>query len=156
MSEGCEPIVDQARQDRRDGRLREALEGYERAADFARSAHDMGTLAYAQRHVADLQRELGQHHAAESAAAEAVSLYRQHSGSVSLDLANALRVWALAQQSLGQLPEAERSWREARSLYDAVGVLAGVQECDEHIARRPDTAEGSPGRAAGTPSNRFE
>jgi tetratricopeptide (TPR) repeat protein len=151
LSEGCEPIVDQARQDRRDGRLREALEGYERAADFARSAHDMGTLAYAQRHVADLQRELGQHHAAESAAAEAVSLYRQHSGSVSLDLANALRVWALAQQSLGQLPEAERSWREARSLYDAVGVLAGVEECDEHIARRPELLEGSPGRAASTP-----
>jgi hypothetical protein len=50
-------------------------------------------------------------------------------------LANALRVWALAQESLGQVPEAERSWREARSLYDAVGVIAGVQECDEHIAR---------------------
>ena len=151
MSEGREPIVDQARQDRGDGRLREALEGYERAADFARSAHDMGTLAYAQRHVADLQRELGQHHAAECAAAEAVSLYRKQSGNVSLDLANALRVWALAQESLGQLPEAERSWREARSLYDAVGVLAGVEECDEHIARRPELLEGSLGRAASTP-----
>ena len=156
MSEGREPVVDQARQDRGDGRLREALEGYERAADRARSANDMGTLAYAQRHVADLQRERGQHHAAESAAAEAVLLYRQHSGSVSLDLANARRAWALAQESLGQLPEAERSWREARSLYDAVGVLAGVRECDEHIARRPDRLEGSPGRAASTPSNRFE
>ena len=135
MSESCESIVNQARRDRSDGRLREALEGYQRAADLARSANDKGKLAYAQRHVADLQRELGQYHAAESAAAEAVSLYRQHSGSASLDLANALRVWALAQELLGQVPAAARSWREARSFYDAVGVLAGVQECDEHIAQ---------------------
>jgi len=47
-------------------------------------------------------------------------------------LANALRVRALAQESLGKLPEAEISWREAKPLYDAVGV---VQECDEHLAR---------------------
>ena len=26
-------------------------------------------------------------------------------------------------------------WREARPLYEAVGVLPGVHECDEHIAR---------------------
>jgi len=53
----------------------------------------------------------------------------------SLDLANALRVLALAQESLGQLAKADGSWREARSLYEAVGVLPGVHECDEHIAR---------------------
>jgi len=135
MSEDTESIVDRARQDRIEGQLREALKGYERAADRARSANDMGQLAYAQRHVGDLQRELGQHRSAASAAAEAVALYRQHGGGASLDLANALRVRALAQESLGQLPEAERSWREARPLYDAVGILAGVHECDEHIAR---------------------
>ena len=135
MSEDTVSIVDRARQDRRAGQLRAALNGYERAADLARAANDVGQRAYAQRHVADLQRELGQHRSAESAAAEAVALYRQHGGGASLDLANALRVWALAQESLGQLPEAQRSWREARPLYDAVGILAGVHECDEHIAR---------------------
>ena len=135
MSEDSKPIVEQARRNRMEGRLREALTGYQRAAGLARSANHMGQLAHAQRHVGDLQRELGEHSAAESAASEAVTLYRQHGSSASLDLANALRVLALVQASLGQLAEAAGSWREARPLYEAVGVLPGVHECDEHIAR---------------------
>lgn len=134
MSDDTAPIIDRARQDRIEGQLREALTGYERAAELARSANDAGQLAFAQRHVGDLQRELGQHRAAESAAAEAVALYRQIGGDASLDLANALRVRALAEESLGQLPAALRSWREARPLYDTLGISAGVHECDEHIA----------------------
>jgi tetratricopeptide (TPR) repeat protein len=134
MSEDFNSIVDQARQDRTEGRRHEALTGYERAADLARAANDMGQRAHALRHVGDLQRELGHYRSAESAAAEAVTLYRQHGGA-SLDLANALRVLALAHESLGQLPEAEASWREAKPLYQAVGVLPGVHECDQHIAR---------------------
>jgi tetratricopeptide (TPR) repeat protein len=118
-----------------EGRLRESLTGYQRAAALARSANDKGQLAHAQRHVGDLQRELGEHSSAESAASEAVTLYRQSGSGVSLDLANALRVLALAQESLGQLSKADGSWREARLLYEAVGVLPGVHECDEHIAR---------------------
>jgi len=135
MSEDSKPIVEQARQDRMEGRIREALLGYERAAALARVANDTGQLAHAQRHVGDLHRELGQNRAAEAAASEAVAVYRQHDGNASLDLANALRVLALAQESLRQLAKADGSWREARSLYEAVGVLPGVHECDEHIAR---------------------
>lgn len=67
MSEDMESIVDRARQDRMEGQLREALQGYERAADLARAANDIRQLAYAQRHVGDLQRELGQYRSAESA-----------------------------------------------------------------------------------------
>lgn len=135
MPEDSEPIIDPARQHRAEGRLRDSLEEYKRAADLARSANDMGQLAHALRHVADLQRELGQYRSSESTASEAVTIYREHRGDASLDLANSLRVLALAQESLGQWPEAEESWREARLSYDAVGVLPGVQECDEHLAR---------------------
>jgi len=136
MPEDSERIVEQARQDRMEGRLREALEGYERAAALARAANDMRQLAHAQRHAGDLHRELGQSRAAEAAASEAVAVYRQHDGDASLDLANALRVLALAHEALGQSPAAAASWREARSLYMAVGVLPGVHECDQHIAQR--------------------
>jgi tetratricopeptide (TPR) repeat protein len=135
MPEDSERIVEQARQDRMEGRLREALEGYERAAALARAANDMGQLAHAQRHAGDLHRELGQSRAAEAAASEAVAVYRQHDGDASLDLANALRVLALAHEALGQSPAAAASWREARSLYMAVGVLPGVHECDQHMAQ---------------------
>jgi hypothetical protein len=64
-----------------------------------------------------------------------VAVYRQHDGDASLDLANALRVLALAHEALGQSPAAAASLREARSLYMAVGVLPGVHECDQHIAQ---------------------
>jgi len=134
VSEDSKTIVEQARQDRMEGRIREALLGYERAAALARVTNDLGQLAHAQRHVGDLHRELGQNRAAEAAASEAVAVYRQHDGDASLDLANALRVLALAHESLGQSPAAAVSWREARSLYLAVGVLPGVHECDQHIA----------------------
>lgn len=79
-----------------EGRQREALKGYERAIDLARAANDMAQRAHAQRHVRDLHRELGQHRAAVSAAAEAAARSRQHDGDASLDLANAPRVLALA------------------------------------------------------------
>jgi tetratricopeptide (TPR) repeat protein len=135
MPEAWEPLVEQARHYRMEGRQREALEGYERAADLARAANDMGQLAHAQRHVGDLRRELGQHRAAEAAASEAVAIYRRHDGAASLDLANAMRVLALAHESLGQSPSAVAAWREARSLYMAVGLLPGVHECDQHMAQ---------------------
>jgi tetratricopeptide (TPR) repeat protein len=134
MSEHVDPIIEQARQDRRHGRLREALTGYERAAALARAANDSDRLAHAQRHVADLQRTLGQYGAAERTASEAVTLLRQGDGPPSLDLANALRVLALAQESLEQWSAAAHSWREAKSLYHAVDVLPGVRECDQHLA----------------------
>ena len=135
MPKDSEPIVEQSRQDRTEGRLREALKGYERAIDLARAANDMAQRAHAQRHVRELHRELGQHRSAVSAAAEAVALYRQHDGDASLDLANALRVLALAHGSLGESPAAAASWQEARSLYMAVGVHAGVDECDQHMTQ---------------------
>jgi len=138
MSDDLEAIFDQARRFRSEGRPREALEGYARAAERARAANDPGRLAHALRHVSDLQRELGQHHAAEAAATEAVTLYRPHHGTAPLDLANALRLLALAQESLGQRGAATGSWEEARGLYMMADVLPGVLECDEHLApRRP-------------------
>jgi tetratricopeptide (TPR) repeat protein len=133
MSKDFEQIVDQARSDRRVGRLREALTCYESAADLARSANDLGKLAHAQRHVGELQLELGQNHAAEFAAAEAVALCRLHDAA-SLNLANAQRVMPLVEESLGHSSAATGSWREARSLYEAAGVRPGVHEFDQHVA----------------------
>jgi hypothetical protein len=52
-----------------------------------------------------------------------------------LDLANALRVTALAFEALARRAEAVARWRRARELYAALGVLEGVTECDDYLGR---------------------
>ena len=56
-----------------------------------------------------------------------------HKDTPDLDLANALRGFALLRTSEGERDEAVALWREARSLYNAVNVQPGVAESDRQI-----------------------
>lgn len=128
--------IDQALKDgrsaRNEGHPAEAVRHYERAAALARSANESRLLAHALRHIADIVREHGDAERALEAAREAVLLYRANDGSV-LELANALRVNALALQATGRPDAATPLWVEARRLYDEVDVRAGVDECDRYL-----------------------
>src|ERR1700745_2638432 len=90
---------DDAHQARKQGRLGEAARYYASAAAMARVAGEHDGLAHALRHVSDLARERGDGPLALEAGEEAVALYR--AGASPLNLANALRVHALALQTLG-------------------------------------------------------
>ena len=133
MAERIETILREAKVARDAGRLEASREAYRRAAELARTTRDEPMLAFALRHVADLDRECGNAQDAVHGGQEAVQLYRALSDSGSLDLANALRVTALALQDLGRKEEAAPLWREARDLYASFGVDAGVEECESHI-----------------------
>jgi hypothetical protein len=63
-----------------------------------------------------------------------VAIYRAESAAGSLDLANALRLNALALADCGRAAEAASLWREARDLYSAAGVQAGIEDADDHLA----------------------
>ena len=117
-----------ARADRNAGRRDEAEHAYGAAASQARTENEPLALAHAQRHVSDLARERGFVDEALSAAAEAVAVYRAQSGARPLDLANALRLNALALDAAHRGDEATALWQEARGLYASVGVAAGVEE----------------------------
>jgi hypothetical protein len=132
--EELEPALEAARDARTAGRLPEALASYRHVADAALSRDDLATRAHALRHVSDLARELGEPASALEAAEEAVEIYRAN-GSPPLDLANALRVAALACEEVSP-GEAVRIWREARSLYLESRVGTGVAECDARLARQ--------------------
>lgn len=125
----------QAREHRQQGRRAEALLAYERAAEMARSAGDVQGLAHALRHVSDLARELGRLPEALAAGEEAVRLLKSVDGGRRLDVANALRVTALALDALERTDDARSCWQDARARYAQAGVEAGVAECDARLAR---------------------
>ena len=52
-----------------------------------------------------------------------------------LDLANALRLKALALDALERSGEAVIDWTEARRIYADLGVAEGVAECDARLSR---------------------
>ena len=102
---------------------------YKLAVAFARASGDRLALAHRVRHLGDAYRRLGWGEAAESCYIEALSIYRQQQATKPLDLANALRGFALLKDSVGTREESRRLWQEAHDLYVKVDVPAGAREC---------------------------
>jgi tetratricopeptide (TPR) repeat protein len=121
------------------GRAAAARPLYEEAVRLCRSQSDAHLLAHTVRHLGDLHQDLGNLSDADRCYREAVALYRANQGTQPLDLANALRPFALLHESLGR--DAETLWREAKQLYETVGIIEGVVECARHLP--PISAERS-------------
>jgi tetratricopeptide (TPR) repeat protein len=118
--------VAQARRDRGD-RTGAAIY-YSEAITLLRNAEATERLAYALRHAAEVRSELREYAVAGNHIQEAVRLYRAIEDGGTLGLANALRVAALNNER-----EAHALWLEARDLYSAAGVDAGVDEANTHL-----------------------
>jgi tetratricopeptide (TPR) repeat protein len=112
-----------------------AVQHYREAAHILKAGPHRLRFAHTVRHLADLLREGGS--AVESAVCyeEALRVCREHPETPPLDLANALRGFALLTGGVGDNQEANLLWQEARSLYELVNVQAGVQESERHMAR---------------------
>ncbi|QTN18589.1 hypothetical protein HZ989_09995 [Brevundimonas sp. AJA228-03] len=89
--------------------------------------------AYDLRHRSDRARLEGRFVEALGEATEAVALYADLPDRA-LDLANALRLKALALDALDQPGQAIVNWSEARRLYADLGIAEGVTECDARLA----------------------
>ncbi len=133
MSEAREAIAE-ARRIRTAGDATGAEQLYWRGAELARTEDDDILRAHALRHVSDLACERGDFPLALNLAEEAVAVYRAAANPRPLDLANALRLTALALEGLDLSDEAAPAWQEARHLYACLEVQAGVEECDRHLA----------------------
>jgi len=112
-----------------------ALLHYKEAAAVYRRLDEPLRLAHTVRHVGDILRGDGQLEPAGPCYREALEIYRAHPETPSLDLANAIRGFALLQEEIGENQEAVALWREAHELYAAVNVQAGVDEGDRRIER---------------------
>lgn len=126
-----EPLFVAARQAANAGHPDQARDLYAEAAQTAREVGAAVPLAHALRHVSDLDRQAGRAEVARAAADEAIALYRAAPEATDLDLANALRLAALAREALGQA--ATELWREAGALYQDADVEAGVEEAQRRL-----------------------
>jgi tetratricopeptide (TPR) repeat protein len=111
-----------------------ALARYESAVALLRTVAAPLRLAHAMRHVADILVEHGEIAAARPHYEEALAIYRADPSTPDLDLANALRGFAIARERAGLPGPAAALWREARELYIAAGVPAGSDEAARRLA----------------------
>jgi tetratricopeptide (TPR) repeat protein len=113
----------------------DALKHYGAAAELRRKQNSPLLLAHAVRHVADILREQKwQPEKAMLCYEEALAIYRDHAETAALDLANAIRGYALMTADLGDPEEAAFLWHEAMALYAECGVQTGVAESRSQIA----------------------
>jgi hypothetical protein len=66
--------------------------------------------------------------------ARAVVEYYRGTPPTTLEMANALRVMALAEAAAGERDSAVEHWSEARVLYRDAGIADGVLEAERHVA----------------------
>jgi tetratricopeptide (TPR) repeat protein len=111
-----------------------ALQHYEEAAAIYCAEGDALKLAHTMRHVGDIHQDAGRLKLAEPCYTEALAIYRAHKETPPLDLANAIRGMALLREATGERAQAKALWEEARGLYAAVNVEAGVKESIRRIA----------------------
>ena len=104
-----------------------AVAGLRRVDDPLRLAHTV-------RHLGDAYYYAGRASMAEPCYVEALSIYRRHEHRQPLDLANAIRSFAVLKDEVGAAEEAQHLWQEAHDLYVAVNVPAGVAESAARLA----------------------
>jgi hypothetical protein len=125
--------VIEAKSARRQGRLSDATALYEEAAESFQAEQQPDRWAHALRHAAEMAVRAGDPATGLRHARAILGFYRS-SPPNALEMANALRVLALAEAAAGERDNACVHWSEARGLYVDVGVPDGVAEADRRVA----------------------
>jgi tetratricopeptide (TPR) repeat protein len=111
-----------------------ALNHYEEAVAIYRTQDNPLRLAHTVRHLGDIHRNQKRLDLAAPCYEEALSLYRNHAETPPLDLANALRGYALLKEGLGEKVQAASLWGEAGKIYADVHVMEGAAESSRRVA----------------------
>ena len=127
-------LIDSARRSLRAGDHFDAAAGFHRAALAAKQEGLQNECAYALRHSAIAEIEVGNFEKALGDSHEALEIYEAIDGAGSLNIANTHRLIALASEGLGQSTQAQDHWKTARDIYHANDIEDGVTECDQHLA----------------------
>ena len=112
---------------------KKALDYCEQALDYYQKTNDQTVIAHSTRHMADLLVQLANYTEAKKHYDSSIQLYRDNQNSSPLDLANALRGYAICLESLEDLDDASKAWGEVMDLYQALEIEQGVDEAKQHI-----------------------
>lgn len=114
---------------------------YSEAAQIYRNRGDDLAYAHTIRHIADIY--LAEHNLADARKLyeQSIEICRSNLKVKLLDLANAVRPYALLNEMEGHLDSARTLWTEARNLYSSLRVTAGVAECDSHISKLDQSSD---------------
>jgi tetratricopeptide (TPR) repeat protein len=121
------------RAERNAGDIDAAIKHYRHAAGLYREIGDDLNLAHTIRHVGDMLREQRSLKESRACYEEAATLYRKHPEANRLDVANALRGYALLLDAATESEKAKALWQEAREYYAAAGVEVGVKEAERRL-----------------------
>ncbi|MFN3668041.1 MAG: hypothetical protein ACK4VY_01915 [Brevundimonas sp.] len=133
MTDAIQTHLTTAREAMAEGRTLDARTSYARAAALSRESGAPLLQAHALRHLSDIDRGTDQLEQALAHAEQAAALYRSNGQGASVDMANALRLTALALDALGRPVPAAAAWTAARDLYADAGIAAGVTECERRL-----------------------
>jgi hypothetical protein len=133
MAMSGDDCVIEAKSARRQGRISDATALYEEAAQSFQAEQQPARWAHALRHAAEFAVKAGDSGTGLREALAVLEYYRT-SPPTALEMANALRVAALAEAAAGESLSAREHWCEARALYMDAGVADGVVEADRRVA----------------------
>jgi len=134
MTDAIEAHLTTAREAAAAGRAGDARSSYARAAALSRESGAPLLRAHALRHLSDLDRQADHLEQALAHAEQAAALYRSNGQGASVDMANALRLKALALDALQRQEPARLAWSTARDVYRHADVAAGVAECEARLS----------------------
>jgi len=100
----------------------------------ARRGADVLKLAHRVRHLGDAYSYAGRWALAEPCYVEALAIYRHHDRTRPLDLANAIRSFAVLRDEVGAADQAQSLWQEAHDLYVGLNLSAGIAESAARLA----------------------
>ena len=100
----------------------------------ARRGDDTVKLAHRVRYLGDAYYYAGRPALAEPCYVEALTIYRGQEHVRPLDLANAIRSFAVLKHETGATDAAQHMWQEAHDLYVRLNVPAGVAESAARLA----------------------
>jgi tetratricopeptide (TPR) repeat protein len=128
-------VISEGRQARKENKLAAARALYAEAAKIYADQNDSLAYAHTIRHIADMYLDESNLREARPLYEKSLEIYRSDLNTKLLDLANAVRPYALLNEKSGNLEIAKQLWQEARNLYSSLRLEEGVRECDAHLTQ---------------------